>query len=432
MNRIRKTTLALVLAAAVLLSCAPAASADSALKVGAARADITGPITDISTGYNSLGDLMEGLLTRLYARAFVVDDGTEPMVIVSAELVHMTESIKPGVLKKLRADGYSVFSEENVMLTATHCHASTSNTAWVPLYDLVNGTPGYDDESYAVIVRGVARAIEQAYDTRVPGSVSLVYGETEIPTSNRSADAFLQNHTASALGYDVAADGSFSYETGLRAAQSAVNHEMAGIVLTDAQGRDLGFLNFYGSHGTSNPITNRLVASDHKGYAALEVEREMGGGFVAAFAQADSGDASPNAVDPADYHKAFLRPTDLDPRSTRSKTRSSTAGRRRTPPCVCSGARSASRSRAASASTTPCSTSRASRWICATSATITCRMTTSPPARSKPASRASARASSPATRRAPRWTTPRRARCAISLYTTRGPAAMTGSPATLR
>ena len=313
MNRIRKTILALVLAAAVLLSCAPAASADSALKVGAARADITGPITDISTGYNSLGDLMEGLLTRLYARAFVVDDGTEPMVIVSAELVHMTESIKPGVLKKLRADGYSVFSEENVMLTATHCHASTSNTAWVPLYDLVNGTPGYDDESYAVIVRGVARAIEQAYDARVPGSVSLVYGETEIPTSNRSADAFLQNHTASALGYDVAADGSFSYETGLRAAQSAVNHEMAGIVLTDAQGRDLGFLNFYGSHGTSNPITNRLVASDHKGYAALEMEREMGGGFVAAFAQADSGDASPNAVDPADYHKAFLRPTDLDP-----------------------------------------------------------------------------------------------------------------------
>ena len=39
----------------------------------------------------------------------------------------------------------------------------------------------------------------------------------------------------------------------------------------------------------------------------------MGSGFVAAFAQADSGDASPNAVDTADYHNAFLRPTDLDP-----------------------------------------------------------------------------------------------------------------------
>lgn len=35
---------------------------------------------------------MEGLLTRLYARAFVIDNGETPVVFVSAELVHMTES----------------------------------------------------------------------------------------------------------------------------------------------------------------------------------------------------------------------------------------------------------------------------------------------------------------------------------------------------
>ena len=156
--------------------------------------------------------------------------------------------------------------------------------------------PGYDDESYRVIVRGVARAIEQAWDARVAGSISLVYGDADIDTCNRSADAFLLNHNAADYGYAVGADGSYSYQTGLAAAQNAYNHEMAGIVLTDSRGRDLGFLNFYGSHGTSNPIENRFVASDHKGYAALRVEQAMGNGFVAAFAQADSGDASPNAV----------------------------------------------------------------------------------------------------------------------------------------
>ena len=195
MKKLLKALLCFVLCASILLTLMPfgLADGDGKLKVGAAKVDITGPITDISTGYNSLGDLMEGLLTRLYARAFVIDNGETPVVFVSAELVHMTESIKPGVIARLRNDNYDMFSEENVMLTATHCHSSTSNTLWFALYDLINGVPGYDDESYKIIVRGIAKAIEQAYDNRVSGSASLVYKETTIRASNRSADAFLTN-----------------------------------------------------------------------------------------------------------------------------------------------------------------------------------------------------------------------------------------------
>ena len=313
MKKLLKVILSLTLCASMLLALMPfgLADGDDGLKVGAAKVDITGPITDISTGYNSLGDLMEGLLTRLYARAFVIDNGETPVVFVSAELVHMTESIKPGVMAKLRQDNYNMFSEENVMLTATHCHSSTSNTSWFALYDLINGVPGYDDESYKIIVRGITKAIEQAYDNRVSGSASLVYAETDISASNRSADAFLTNKNVGNYDYTINADGTFDYETGLKAAQNAYNHEMAGIILTDSSGKDIGFFNFFGSHGTSNGIDNTLVASDHKGYAALKVEEEKGDGFVAAFAQADSGDTSPNAVNDSDYHEAFLRPNEI-------------------------------------------------------------------------------------------------------------------------
>ena len=317
MNRGIKRILCMALAAAMLLSCAGTAFAEPSgtqnVKVGVAKADVTGPITDISTGYNSLGDLMEGLLTRLYARAFVIDAGQKPQVYVSVELVHMTESIKPGVIAMLKERGYTCFSEENVMLTATHCHSSTSNTSWFALYDLINGVPGYDDESYELIVKGIADAIAEAYESRVDGTVSLVYGQTDIKASNRSADAFLTNLNVCDYGYEVNEDGTFSAETGLAAAQNAYNHEMAGIILSDSKGNDLGFLNFFGSHGTSNGIDNTYVASDHKGYAALKVEQTMGDGFVAAFAQADSGDTSPNAVNESDYHEAFLRPNELAP-----------------------------------------------------------------------------------------------------------------------
>lgn len=104
MKKLLKALLSFVLCASILLTLMPfgLADGDGKLKVGAAKVDITGPITDISTGYNSLGDLMEGLLTRLYARAFVIDNGETPVVFVSAELVHMTESIKPGVMTRLR------------------------------------------------------------------------------------------------------------------------------------------------------------------------------------------------------------------------------------------------------------------------------------------------------------------------------------------
>lgn len=212
MKKLLKALLSFVLCASILLTLMPfgLADGDGKLKVGAAKVDITGPITDISTGYNSLGDLMEGLLTRLYARAFVIDNGETPVVFVSAELVHMTESIKPGVIARLRNDNYDMFSEENVMLTATHCHSSTSNTSWFALYDLINGVPGYDDESYKIIVRGIAKAIEQAYDNRVSGSASLVYKKTAIRASNRSADAFLTNKNVGNYGYTVNADGTFS------------------------------------------------------------------------------------------------------------------------------------------------------------------------------------------------------------------------------
>ena len=56
MRPIRKTVLSLALAVMLLFSVPTAAfAADGAVRVGVARVDITGPITEISTGYNSSG-----------------------------------------------------------------------------------------------------------------------------------------------------------------------------------------------------------------------------------------------------------------------------------------------------------------------------------------------------------------------------------------
>jgi neutral ceramidase len=275
---------------------ADAAAASSGMRVGVGTGDITGPVTEISTGYNSVGDLMKGLLMKLNARAFVVESGSSRVCYVSAEIVHMTESIKPGVIKELNARGLGGrYNVQNVMLAATHCHSSPSNTSWYGLYDLVNGVPGFDDVYYKVVVRGIADAIQAADENLQPGSVSIASGDISGAVANRSFDAYKQNYDA-----DTSAD-----------IYTSVNPEMVLLRFNNASGSGIGALNWFGSHGTSNSIDNTLVSADHKGYAAYEMEQQHGDGFVAAFAQSESGDASPNTPQ-ADYHDDFLRPNQLD------------------------------------------------------------------------------------------------------------------------
>lgn len=306
MKKLRKAIISLLLVLAMLVSCVVTASAaaknSKTMYVGVGKADITGPVTRISTGYNSLGDLMEGLLMHMYARAYIVKVGDKSICYVSAEMVHMTESIKPGVLKELKKRGLSQYGEENTMLTATHCHDSTSNVSYYGLYDLVNGVPGFDKDSYNYIVNGICDAIEKADKDLAPGSMSAAYGKTNIHSYNRSLDA---------AKWDVNYDAS-KFKNDLDAVENSVDKEMSVISFRHDKGGPCGMIAFFPSHGTSNSIDNRLVGADHKGYAAYKVEQEMGNGYVAAFPQNESGDASPNSPQPQDYHAAFQRPSDKD------------------------------------------------------------------------------------------------------------------------
>ncbi len=281
-----------------LMATAPLSSARAdtgEMFVGAGIGDITGPITEISTGYNSLGDVMQGILMKLYARAFIAANDDARVCYVGAEMVHMTESVKPGVLKELNARGLgSYYNEQNVMLAATHCHSSTSNVSWYALYNMVNGVPGFDDLYYKIVVQGIADAIENAHNSLQPGIIKINSGNIEDAVFNRSLEAY---------GWNIDAE---DYP-------ETVNTEMTLLRFEGVDGSEIASLNWFGSHGTSNSIDNVLVSGDHKGYAAYAFEQQKGNGFVAAFAQNECGDSSPNRPRADDPTADFLRPIDMDP-----------------------------------------------------------------------------------------------------------------------
>lgn len=268
----------------------------TAYNIGAAKTDITGPFVASSTGYNNPGDEMSGLAMRLFSRTFVIEQPTGGVVaITTADQLHLYQSVKMGVVKRLAAEGYGdIFTTDNVLIAATHTHAATSNTSWYTLYNLFNGVTGFDELHYEVVVSGIADSIKRAYDTRQAAVIKLGRATLTDAAYNRSNLAYLENPDAEEYTADT-------------------DTRMTLLRFETTDGSPIGLLNWFGVHGTSLSINNHRVHGDNKGYAAYAVEKALGADFVAAFAQGTVGDVSPNQPDPQDITFAFLRPSDLDP-----------------------------------------------------------------------------------------------------------------------
>jgi neutral ceramidase len=270
------------------ISSAPNTSAalDQNVLVGVGMSDITGPVAEVVLmGYADGDQKAAGLHTRLYARAFIfASPRTNKRVVwVSAELGQLFSSVKQGVLQKLAAQYGSLYNDQNVMISATHTHSGPGGYSHHTIYNISIG--GFFKQNYDAIVDGITEAIGQAHRRLAPGNVSIVSEDLFEPTMvNRSKVAFTLNR---------------EYLDTPR--PEPVNRNMALLKILSG-GRPIGVIAFHAVHNTSMPKTNRLVSSDHKGYAAYLFEKQFGsvapfqkyGDFVAAFPNGAEGDLSPN------------------------------------------------------------------------------------------------------------------------------------------
>merc|ERR1719290_427833 len=99
----------------------------STYNVGVGRADITGPAAEIGMmGYAKQGQNTRGIHTRLYSRAFIVEDAMESdtrVVFVSCDAAMMGQLVKLGVVSELEKLYPGVYSQRNIVLSATHTHS---------------------------------------------------------------------------------------------------------------------------------------------------------------------------------------------------------------------------------------------------------------------------------------------------------------------
>lgn len=259
--------------------------------VGAGIGDITGPAAGLATaGYAAPAPKTAGIHQRLWARAFVVAerDRTDGRVaVVTVDLCYVTGAVKAAVVEALAERFGPSYGHANVMLTATHTHSGPGGFGHHAMYNVP--TNGFSQENFDIIVKGIVEAIAEAHANMRPASIRMTTGTLHGASRNRSLAAFELNDAA------------------LRAQlPNAVDESVTMLRMDGEAGRPLGLLHWFATHGTSMNKTNDLISGDNKGYAAWKFEQSMGTNyresapFVAAFANSNAGDASPNVAGDVD------------------------------------------------------------------------------------------------------------------------------------
>lgn len=257
---------------------------DETYNIGTGIYDITGDAAEVRMmGYASLDQISSGIHTRQWSRAFVIGDSsdTDRVAFVSADLGIMPRSVKQKVVKKLQAEFGNLYTEENVLLSATHTHSGPGGYSHYTLYNI--SVLGFIKQNYDNIVDGIYESIVDAHTNMEPGHIQVNSGKLDGVSVNRSLDAYHNNPDSELENYE-----------------DDVDKTMTSLNFTDTSGEPTGTLNWFPVHTTSMSKYNSLISSDNKGYASYLYEKSKdtdyadSNTFVAAFAQSNEGDVSPN------------------------------------------------------------------------------------------------------------------------------------------
>jgi neutral ceramidase len=256
-------------------------------RVGRAIADITGePAEAGMLGYGMADQKTAGIHTRLRSRAFVFADPITDhrVLLIINDLPLIFSSITREVLRRLAGRFGETYTESNVMITATHTHCGPGGYSHHRLYN--STTDGFRPKTFGAIVEGIVEAVERAHEDLAPATLRLAHGELRDASVNRSRAAFDRNPQEDKDFFPDAID------------------PQTTLLRVDRDGEPVGAIDWFAAHNTSMTNRNTLITGDNKGYAAYHWERLVEGvdyladsedpDFVAAFAQTNAGDISPN------------------------------------------------------------------------------------------------------------------------------------------
>ena len=272
---------------AIALPDTAAHAADNPYLVGAGAADITGEPAEVGfMGYGDSAQKGSGIHTRQYARVFlVVDPSTSKRnVVIVLDALSSWQSLRDELVRRIQAAYPGQFGEENIMVTASHTHATPGGISHHMLFNVT--TLGFHPDTFNAQVEGSMKALDAATKDLAPGNVTVSRSSLTQVGRNRSMAAYTGNR-----------------EELRRQLVNGVDPTDMTLRL-ERNGTTRAVINWFAIHPTSLTTKNTLVSSDNKGYAQYLLEHDdhgvdrnragSGDGFIAAFANSNAGDVTPN------------------------------------------------------------------------------------------------------------------------------------------
>ncbi|KAF3703995.1 Neutral ceramidase [Channa argus] len=255
--------------------------------IGVGRADCTGPPAEIPLmGYANPQQTAAGIHTRLYSRAFIIDDGKKRVVFITADVGMISQRLRLEVLQALQVKYGDLYRQDNVVLSGTHTHCGLGGYFQYTLFMITS--KGYIKASIQPLVNGILKSIDIAHRNMKPGRIYKNRGNLEDSSLNRSPHSYLNNPEDERHRYKWNTD-----------------KQVVVLKFTDLDGDGIGMLSWFAVHAVSMNFTNQMVSSDNMGYASYLMEQDKNpgelpgqGGFVAGFSSSNLGDVSPNTRGP--------------------------------------------------------------------------------------------------------------------------------------
>jgi hypothetical protein len=253
--------------ATLLLLCIATAGAQTKITAGVARTDITPPIGTPLAGYGARRAAPStGVHDPTEARALIIDAGVEKIALVSVD--HL--GFDHGMVERIRATASEAthILPDHIFVMSSHTHSGGgAYMEMLPL--LANVLAGkFDPKIRAHYELRTAEAIIAANKTLRPARIAIASGEARGISRFRST---------------WPPDGPVDPEVGVIRIDSVET------------GKPMAVLMNFAAHPTVLGPENMTYSADFVGYARDAVERMIGGGVMAIFANGAQGTIAPRA-----------------------------------------------------------------------------------------------------------------------------------------
>jgi neutral ceramidase len=283
-------------AKSMLDTIAPAPSigvdSDYPYLIGAGLHDTTGPCAEVMfAGYSDFNQKGRGIYMRTRSRAFVIADGSRRVALVTVDVPLMSSGVHYEVIRRLKQTFGELYTEQNVVLSATHTHSAPGGFFKTQLLNLFTGM-GFSRANFDAIVNGIFESIVKAHNNLAPGKIVYNAGEfsPEIGkrlNRNRSVQAYMRNSDVE----DYKLDDERYDDT---------NRTLAALRFIREDGREIGVYHWLPHHPNISGSHLFLINGDVNGLASYQFEKEHGADyakddpFVASFAYTNAADSSGN------------------------------------------------------------------------------------------------------------------------------------------